>query len=171
MNWDAFKRHATELAEAAERLFDRTGVLLVGTIRKDGSPRISPVEPIITEGNLYLGMMWRSLKALDLLRDPRCTVHNVISDRMAAEGEFKLHGRASEVRDLEERGRFRDALYRKIGWKPEEPNYHLFSVDVSSAGYFTADGDVRVVKIWREGEEVREMRQTEEDVNPTEDRT
>ena len=44
-------------------------------------PRISPVEPLIADGHLYLGMMWRSRKALDLLRDPRCTVHSTVSER------------------------------------------------------------------------------------------
>jgi hypothetical protein len=167
MDWELFKHNAPDLAEAAERLFERSGVVLVGTIRKDGSPRISPVEPFVTEGKLYLGMMWRSLKALDLLRDPRCTVHSSVSDRMAAEGEFKLHGRAHDVQDLEERRRFCDAVYKKIGWKPEEPNYHLFSVDIESAGLFLADGNARLVKKWRRGEEVREIHQTMEDSNPT----
>ena len=46
-----------------ESLFEATGVVLVGTIRKDGSPRISLVEVLITGGKLYLGMMWQSLKA------------------------------------------------------------------------------------------------------------
>ena len=83
MTWGEFSKEATELAAAAERLFDDPGVVMVGTIRKDGSPRISPVEPLITEGQLYLGMMWKSLKARDLPRDPRCTIHNLIRDRHA----------------------------------------------------------------------------------------
>jgi hypothetical protein len=33
-------------------------------------------------------MMWQSWKALDLVRDPRCTVHSTISDRHTTEGEF-----------------------------------------------------------------------------------
>lgn len=70
MNWSGFREAAPALAEKAEELFDRSGVILLGTIRKDGSPRISPVEPLIVDGDLYLGMMWQSLKALDLMHDP-----------------------------------------------------------------------------------------------------
>ncbi len=40
MNWKEFKSAAPELAARAEELFESTGVLLVGTVRKDGSPRI-----------------------------------------------------------------------------------------------------------------------------------
>lgn len=46
MNWADFRLAAPDLAAAGERLFERTGVVLVGTIRRDGSPRISPVEPL-----------------------------------------------------------------------------------------------------------------------------
>ncbi len=59
---------------------------LVGTLRHDGWPRISPVEALVWNGQLYLGMMWRSLKARDLLRDPRCVVHTVVADPTGAEG-------------------------------------------------------------------------------------
>ena len=59
---------------------------LVGTLRHDGWPRISPVEALVWNGQLYLGMMWRSLKARDLLRDPRCVVHTVVTDPTGAEG-------------------------------------------------------------------------------------
>jgi hypothetical protein len=117
-SWRAFRVAAPELGSKAEALFERSGVILLGTVRKDGSPRISPVEPLIVGHDLYLGMMWQSLKALDLLRDPRCALHSSISDRMAREGEFKLHGRVSEVRDMEERARYCAALKAKIGWRP-----------------------------------------------------
>lgn len=166
MNWAGFKRAAPGIAKKAEKLFERSGVVLVGTIRQDGSPRISPVEPLIVGGELYLGMMWKSLKALDLLRDPRCTVHNSLRDRQASEGEFKLHGRAIDVQDPKARRRYRDALYKKIGMKLREPNYHLFAIDVASAGLFVAKGNVRILKRWRAGEPVRESRQTPESANP-----
>ena len=44
------------------------------------------------EGELWLSMMWQSAKARDLLRDPRILVHNVITSRDGAEGEFKVRG-------------------------------------------------------------------------------
>ena len=96
------------------------GVILLGSLRRDGSPRISPVEPVLVDGELELGMIWQSKKALDLLRDPRCQVHTVITDRNGTEGEFKLWGRARDL-GLAERERYCVALHAKIGWRPKEP--------------------------------------------------
>ena len=79
------------------------------------------------DGQLYLGMMWRSRKALDLIRDSRCVVHSTVSDRLGSEGEFKVYGRAAEVKDLDERKRFGDAVFEAIGYRPEEPEFHCFS--------------------------------------------
>ncbi len=151
LTWAEFRRAVPELAQKGEKLFRKTYVVLVGTVRKDGSPRISPVEPEFFDGELYMGMMWRSLKALDLLRDPRCTVHNAIADRMAKHGEFKLHGRARHVTDLAERGRYCDALYKRIRWRPQEPRFHVFAIRVRSAGYFSYAKGKRMVERWRAG--------------------
>ena len=139
MNWNDFKGESPELAALGEELFESTGLVLLGTLRKNGFPRISPVEPLIFEGRLYLGMMWKSVKALDLLRDPRCTIHNTVCNKDGTEGEFKMYGRAVDVIDAEERLRYAKALYEKIGFNPEESSgeseYHLFSVDIQEASY------------------------------------
>lgn len=146
--WGDFKREASELAAFGEERFERAGLVLVGTLRRNGWPRISPVEPLIADGRLYLGMMWRSVKALDLLRDPRCTVQSIVSNRDASEGEFKLYGRAVEVPDLAERGRYAEALFQKIGFRPEEPEYHLFSIDIESTSSAVIRDDEWVREVW-----------------------
>jgi hypothetical protein len=127
------------MAAYGEARFERTGLVLVGTLRRNGWARISPVEPFIVGGQLYLGMMWQSKKALDLLRDPRCTIHNTISDRQASEGEFKVYGRAVDVTDLEERRRFGDAVFDKIGFRPEEPEFHCFAIDIDIDSVVSAE--------------------------------
>jgi hypothetical protein len=87
------------------------------------------------DGELMLGMMWRSPKALDLLRDPRLVVHSVVSRREGDEGDFKLYGRAVPVEQGERRERYRATIKARIDWEPEEPNYHVFAVDIGSAGF------------------------------------
>ncbi len=161
MNWSEFKFAAPELVETAEKLFDRAGAILIGTLRRDGSPRISPVEHLFAGSELYLGMMPESLKAQDLLRDPRCTIHNIISDKNAVEGEFKLHGSAKNIQDADKRLLYCDELEKKIGWSPEGMPFHLFAIDVQSAGLFqTADDQMsRSVKRWRAGGSVESFRQ------------
>ncbi len=110
MNWNEFAQAAPDLAQAGEERFERWGLILLGSVRKDGTPRVSPVEPLIVGGELMLGMMWQSKKALDLLRDPRCLVHSIITDRKGNEGEFKLRGRARHRRPRRPRGVRESAL-------------------------------------------------------------
>jgi len=93
------------------------------------------VEVINSEGHLYLGMMWKSTKALDLRRDSRCTVHSAVINRDGSEGDFKLPGRANEITDLEVRRRYVNVVYEKIGMRLEDPEYHLFSIDIQTAAF------------------------------------
>ncbi len=162
MNWGGFKKAAPTLARKAEELFDRSGLVLLGTVRKDGGPRISPVEFVIHGGEIYLDMMPKSLKARDLLRDPRCAVHSTVSDRMAKHGEFKLYGRAVNVRDKQQRRRYGLALKRKIGWNPEENgmDYHLFKIAVKTAAFFRNEEQARHLWLWRAGGTMKKYRQT-----------
>jgi len=146
LKWQEFAIAAPELAAAGRKRFERTGLALVGTLRKDGWPRISPVEPHIVDGDLLLGMMWRSRKALDLLRDPRLVVHSPTSHRAGVEGDFKLYGRAVDVANPATRRRYGDAVEAKIHWRPKEP-YHLFSVDIASAA-FVVFGEERLGVRW-----------------------
>jgi len=141
VSWDEFALACTELASLGEERLRGRELCLVGTLRRNGYPRISPVEPEFVDGELMLGMMWRSPKALDLLRDPRLVVHSVVSDRMGSEGDFKLYGQALDVRDPDRRAAYRAAIKARIDWEPSEPHYHLFAVDVESAGFVVFSGE------------------------------
>lgn len=145
MLWEEFAEACPELAEMAQKRFVRDQLVLVGTLRTDGWPRISPCEVDIAAGHLFLGMMWRSTKALDLLRDSRLIVHSVQCDREAGEGDIKLYGRAIEIRDPTLREAFRDAIKARIDWAPDEPSFHLFSVDVERAACVAFSGGQRIM--------------------------
>ena len=150
VSWAVFAEAAPELAALGEAQFARTGLALVGTLRRDGWPRISPVEPFIANGQLYLGMMWRSVKALDLLRDPRCVVHSTVSNRDGTEGEFKVYGRAVEVTDPEELRRFCDAVYAAIGLRIEdmEGQGHCFAIAIESVVFSRLEGEEFHRQVW-----------------------
>ena len=94
MRWSEFERAAPALAQAARARLEATHIALLGTLRRDGSPRISPIEPYFTPDELLLGAMARSMKAIDLRRDPRCVLHSAVTEPDAGEPEFKLYGRA-----------------------------------------------------------------------------
>jgi len=138
--WDEFAAVVPDLAELGRERFERTEVLLLGTSRKDGTARISPCEFGFLDGQMMLGMMWQSKKALDLLRDARCTLHSTISNKDGKEGEFKLRGRAVDVVDPDVRERNGKAAFAKTGWRPPEP-YHLFSIEIDSASFVRYSGE------------------------------
>jgi hypothetical protein len=141
MRWSEFAAACPELATLGEERFGRHELMLLGTLRKNGWPRISPVELDFVDGELLVGMMWRSPKALDLLRDPRFVAHSVVTNRS---GEY---GRAGEVEDPDRRAAYRAAIKARIDWEPAEPNYHLFALGVESAG-FVIFGDERYSLAW-----------------------
>ncbi|HEY7666948.1 MAG TPA: pyridoxamine 5'-phosphate oxidase family protein [Actinomycetota bacterium] len=156
MRWDAFASACPELAELALDRLRAHELCMLGTLRADGSPRITPCEFDLAAGELMLGMMWRSRKAVDLLRDPRCVVHSCTSDRMGTEGDAKLYGRAVPVEDAGRREAYRDAIRRRIDWAPDEPEFHLFALDVTSAGFITFAEPRRVLS-WTEAGGLREL--------------
>ena len=149
MDWAQFKESSHDLAALAEERFQRHGLVLIGTLRHNGWPRISPVEPLIVDGVLYLGMSHRSRKALDLLHDPRITVQTIISNKDGTEGEVKLYGRAEDVQSPEIRRTYLEAVHRELGYElsADEP-FHLFAVDVESAAYVVIEGEKQRVRVW-----------------------
>jgi hypothetical protein len=148
MRWDEFVEACPELAALGEERFRARELCLLGTLRRNGWPRITPVEPDFVDGELMSGMMWRSPKALDLLRDPRCVAHSVVSRRDGDEGDFKLYARARQIDDADVRARYRATIKERIDWEPTEPDYHLFAFEVESAGFVTFDPEHRYGMAW-----------------------
>jgi hypothetical protein len=100
-SWSEVEAEAPKLAALAKGFFDAHAHKTLATLRRDGSPRISATEVDFAEGELWLGSMWRSLKALDLRRDPRFALHSGSSDPPEWRGDAKLAGRVEEVTDPE----------------------------------------------------------------------
>jgi hypothetical protein len=151
VRWDAFEQACPEIGSMARERFARDELVLVGTIRADGSPRISPTEPDFAAGELFLGMMWRSPKALDLLRDPRGVVHSVPSDRWNEGGDIKLYGTLDAIDDLDIRSVYREAIRARLDWAPEEPSFHLFALDLEHAAYKRFDEHTNETWTWSPG--------------------
>ncbi|HUC25567.1 MAG TPA: pyridoxamine 5'-phosphate oxidase family protein [Streptosporangiaceae bacterium] len=93
--WRDLEMGAPQIARRGMARLNATRVAMLGTVRRDGSPRISPVEPCLANGCLLVGAMAWSGKAADLRRDPRYVLHSAISGADSGEGELKLHGRAA----------------------------------------------------------------------------
>lgn len=150
VTWATFQEEAPELGHLGTESFERTGLALVGSTRANGWPRISPCEPYVFDGDLYLGMMWQSKKALDLVRDPRCVVHSTVADKEGTEGEFKAYGLARDVPEPERRETYCDVLEKQIGWRPTEP-FHVFTLDLTEVGYCRFGEGKQIIRRWRPG--------------------
>ncbi|MDQ6720233.1 MAG: pyridoxamine 5'-phosphate oxidase family protein, partial [Candidatus Dormibacteraeota bacterium] len=64
MRWEEFEVAAADLARLGRERLNRYQLCMLGTLRRDGSPRISPCEMDFAQGELLMGMMWQSPKAL-----------------------------------------------------------------------------------------------------------
>lgn len=96
-DWRDIELGAPEIARLGTARLIAARVAMLGTLRRDGSPRISPVEPYIVNGRLLVGAMRWSAKAADLRRDPRYVLHSIVTGPDSGEGELKLHGIAAEA--------------------------------------------------------------------------
>ncbi|HEY5990888.1 MAG TPA: pyridoxamine 5'-phosphate oxidase family protein [Streptosporangiaceae bacterium] len=155
MHWSDIEHTQPRLAGLGQARLIGPGVVLVATIRQDGTPRLSPVEPFVLDGDLWLSMMWQSTKARDLLRDPRILVHSVITNREGTEGEFKIRGTARAENDPAVQRRYADKVASSLGWNPEPGRFHLFAVDISGVtviSYDPATGNQHVA-MWPPGRE------------------
>src|SRR3954468_15921695 len=150
MRWGDFELAAPDLARAGRARFMTTGVALLGTIRPDGTPRISPVEPYFIGAQLAVGVM-PSLKRDDLARDARCVVHTSIDDSSGAQSEFKVYGRADRTDD-------RALIQAEHAWWSSRPreSFQLFTMDVTEAVLISWDPDFGRMRTerWRQGETV-----------------
>ena len=133
--WKEISESEPEFAKRAQARFDAYRHKTMATLRKDGSPRISGIEVQFSDGQVVLGMMPGSLKAKDVLRDPRVAIHSGTEDPSEKPGEVidaKLAGVAVEV--------------------PAE-GHHAFHVDVKEVVVISLSDPVDhlVIEIWREG--------------------
>jgi hypothetical protein len=154
-SWNEVVAAAPEVAELAQARIEATGLALLATIRRDGSPRICGVEPLFARGELWLGMMPESRKALDLQRDPRLALHNATVDKHVTEGDIRISGRGVEITDEAEKDEMREAFADANDGQPPPPGpMHLFRVDVTEVSTLKPAGDHLAMAWWRPGGEV-----------------
>ncbi len=132
--WRDLELGAPEVARLGMARLDAARLALLGTLRRDGSPRISPVEPYLVEGQLLIGTMAWSAKAGDLRRDPRYVLHSVVPDPDSGAGELKLHGSATEagqdLRGTADRGWW-------LAWPPDKAI--VFCLGIAQAAFVEWD--------------------------------
>jgi hypothetical protein len=151
----------TEFAEGAPRTADifvrrhtaTDNLCMLATLRSDGFPRISPMEPVIFEGQLVLVGMPNTTKFFDLGRDPRFCLHTATVDTQVSDGDAKLWGLATNEQNKGLHERFADDLFDRTGMDLRGQEFDPFYVaDITSASSVEfADGQLTIT-IWKPGE-------------------
>jgi hypothetical protein len=96
LTWEQFEKAAPEMARfGAQRMSER--VMYIGTVRKDGYPRLHPFTPFVSSGHLFAFMYKTSPKGHDIRRDGRYVIHSLVKDMNGTDGEFMITGRANFV--------------------------------------------------------------------------
>ena len=154
MRWSQFAAQQQVLAAVAHDELIKPGVVLAGTIRRDGTARISGVEPLIMDGELWLSMMPASTKARDLYRDPRILVHSVVASP-APQAEIMIRGTVRAETDADVQRRYAAAVQADLGWQPVPGEFALFAVDIIDVTYIGHDAgsNAQHVARWPAGEE------------------
>lgn len=160
--WTEFTAEAPEIAALAERRLVDTGLMLMATLRRDGFPRISPVEPVIAgdrltlhDGSLWLGMMPDSTKSRDLQRDGRVALHTATADKTVAAGDVKMWGTAIAVTDHDTLARMSDDIYASVGHRFEVGTFDAFDIDLLGASSVAVSEDTMYVTTWLPGRGVK----------------
>ncbi|MFF4798176.1 pyridoxamine 5'-phosphate oxidase family protein [Streptomyces sp. NPDC001351] len=154
-NWAAFAAAEPEFAKITEERFGAFTHHVLATLRKDGSPRTTGLEVRFLGGELWLGMMPGSLKALDLNRDPRFALQaNPGPGTGMGGGDVRISGRAVGVED----GEAKAAYSKEV--EPPEP-FHLFRTELTEVvRTYVEDDKYLVVQVWKPGEPVRTVKRT-----------
>jgi len=157
--WRDFAAQAPDLAAFAAARIEAHGLALLATLRADGAPRISGLEPLISEGELWFGMMPGSRKVADLERDPRFTLHNATIDKGVTDGDVKISGRAVVVPEgSPAMERFRAAFAEATGYGPPPGPMNLFTADLTGVSSVRPAGDHLVIEWWHPGDGPHSMK-------------
>lgn len=158
--WDEFEIAAARIAAIFRRRHAATGNLcLLGTLRPDGFPRISPMEPRIFEGRLCLVGMPGTAKFADLVRDPRFTLHTATVDTHVRDGDAKVWGTVVDEADEALHERFAADLFAESGFDLRGRRFdHFFVADVIGASAAEVTDGQLYITVWREGSAERVIR-------------
>jgi hypothetical protein len=158
--WEEFERVAPRIAAVFRRRHAATGNLcMLGTMRADGFPRISPMEPRFFEGNLWIGGMPGTAKFEDLARDSRFTLHTATIDPHVGDGDAKVWGTVENVLDDALHQRYAEALFDETGFDLRGRTFeHFFKAHlVGAAAVEINDGHLDIT-MWRGGTEEHVVR-------------
>lgn len=152
--WATVETEAPEFAARVVERFDSHTHKVLGTVRADGSPRLSGVEIKFALGDIWLGSMSHARKAADLLRDGRCALHSAPDAAEMPNGDAKIGGVAHQ----DDAGR----LAELWGFEPppdaEDDGSHLFRIELTDVSIARVEGDEMVIDVFTADGGLRQIR-------------
>ena len=155
--WTEVAAAAPQLAADVRARFEAHGLALLATVRADGSPRISGIEPLFAGDHLWLGMMEGSRKGADLLSEPRFALHSATVDKAVTAGDAKVVGTAVTATDAADHAAFIEAFTASTGSPPPPGPFELFRADVREISLLRPAGDHLDIRWWRQGVGERQL--------------
>jgi hypothetical protein len=127
LTWRQFSEARPDLAEAGRELFYQFGVGLafLGTVRKDGGPRMHPMCPVIVDGGLY-AFIEPGPKRHDLIREGRYALH--CFPPANNEDAFYITGRVRKVDDSELLARAHEQFWKERSQVTSPPEADVASL-------------------------------------------
>ena len=155
--WAQFEADEPGFARFVRGRFEAYTLGFLATLRPDGSPRISGIEPMFAAGHLLLGMMKDSLKSADLRRDPRFALHGASIDKDVKDGDVKLNGLAIPATP-----ELYAVLSQETGGAHDAASADLYTVELTAVSSLRVGepADHLVIEAWRPGEPVKVIKRS-----------
>jgi len=167
-SWNDFAAAEPELAARAHGIISATTNCVLATIRADGSPRISGIDPFFRDGQLWIGSMPDSRKGADLRRDPRMALHGIPWESRKVkegatdpgDGDVKVTGRAVELADSEAGQRILAEYFADLGIENPPDAGDLFTIDLDTVVVISVVDDLLVIDRWSASEGRKTVRRS-----------
>jgi hypothetical protein len=144
MTWSTFAAESPELAALVRARFEAHPHHVIATLRADGSPRASGTNVEFAENGtgieLRIGAMARAVKANDLKRDARYSLHSATLDEQLGGGDAKVSGVA-----------------RVVG-TPGPDDDTTFVLEIAEASLVEVEGDQLRITSWSPAQGTRERK-------------
>jgi hypothetical protein len=156
--WNDVVEAVPELAKDVQGRFEATGLGYLATLRTDGAPRISGIEPWFGAGEVWIGSMYEALKAKDLLRDARFSLHAASVDKDVAEGDARISGIAEAIEPDDPRwAEALAAFVHTSGHEVPPGEMHLFRLEATEVMFLKPAGDHLDIRTWTPSAGLKEI--------------
>ena len=140
--WAEFERAEPDLAAFGRERLDGQ-VCFHATLRRDGWPRVHPVEPWIATGLLLVRFRAHSPKVAEVRHDGRYALHSPMDNSDGVGGEFMVRGWIEQVAETH------PAVQRFVDDATYPLAFYAMSVEEAVGTTYEGEGLEPVYRRWR----------------------